>query len=96
MLTTHDIAKAANIVELEYPISRIDLFGSYAENRNTPDSDVDILIEFSDKSAVTLLTLCKIKNRLEELLNTPVDVISAPVPADSMLEFKKVVQLYAA
>ncbi|MDO4539657.1 MAG: nucleotidyltransferase domain-containing protein [Syntrophomonadaceae bacterium] len=29
-----------------YPIKRIDLFGSYAEGRQTEASDVDVLVEF--------------------------------------------------
>ena len=37
-----EIQKAAKV----YPIKRVDLFGSYAEKRNTPDSDVDLLVEF--------------------------------------------------
>ena len=96
MLTIKQITDAANIVAAEYPISKMHLFGSYAENNNTPESDVDILVEFSNDSVVTLLTLCKIKNRMEDILNTPVDIISSPIPADSMLEIKKVVPLYAA
>ena len=96
MLTTNQIMDAAKIVASEYPISQMQLFGSYAENRNTPESDVDILVEFPKDYVATLLTLCKIKNRMEELLGTPVDVISAPLPDDSMLEIKKVVPLYAA
>lgn len=96
MLTTNQIMDAAKIVASEYPISQMQLFGSYAENRNTPESDVDILVEFSKDHVATLLTLCKIKNRMEELLSTPVDIISAPLPDDSMLEIKKVVPLYAA
>ena len=96
MLTTKDIANAANIIGKEYPISKIQLFGSYAENRSTPESDVDILVEFSEDAVITLLTLSSIKNRMEELLNTKVDVISVPIPKDSMLEINKVVPLYAA
>lgn len=42
MLDINQIITAAQIVAKEYPISRIELFGSYAEGRNTPESDVDL------------------------------------------------------
>jgi predicted nucleotidyltransferase len=54
------------------------------------------LVEFSPEAVVTLLALCKIKNRMEELLHTSVDVISMPIPKDSMLEINKAVSLYVA
>ena len=95
MLTLKQITKAAEIVAKEYPIVKIELFGSYANGTNTPDSDVDLLIEFETRS-ISLITLCGIKNRLEDLLNTPVDVIHSPIPEDSILEIDKVVSLYAA
>ena len=96
MLTIDQISNAAKIVAKEYPVIKIQLFGSYAEGRNTPESDVDILLEFDSVAVVTLLTLCRIKNRMEELLNVPVDVITLPIPDDSIIEINKVVSLYAA
>ena len=96
MLSISNIEDAAKIVAKEYPIEKIQLFGSYAENKNTAQSDVDILVEFSQGAVITLLTLCGLKNRMEELLNTSVDVISLPLPDDSMLKINKVVQIYAA
>lgn len=96
MLTIKQIENAAKIVAKEYPISKIHLFGSYADGCCTDNSDVDILVEFISDAVVTLLTLCKIKNRMEEILHTTVDVISMPIPKDSILEINKVVSLYAA
>ncbi|MGM9936326.1 MAG: nucleotidyltransferase family protein [Candidatus Ornithomonoglobus sp.] len=95
MLTIEQIEKAALIVAKEYPIISIELFGSYAEGRNTPESDVDLLVKFQTTS-VSLITLCSLKNRLEELLSVPVDVVHAPVPKGSIIEIGKVVPLYAA
>ena len=96
MLTIKQISDAAETVAKEFSIIGISLFGSYAENRNTKDSDVDILVEFSPQARVTLLTICSVKCRMEELLNTPVDVVTLPIPQDSILEINKVVPLYAA
>lgn len=95
MLTLKQITEAAEIVAKEYPITKIELFGSYANGTNTPNSDVDLLVEF-ETDAVSLLVLCGIKIRMEELLNTPVDIIHSPIPKGSILEIDKVVSLYAA
>ncbi len=96
MLTINQIAEAAKTAAAEYPITRIDLFGSYANGTNTENSDVDLLVEFDRSQIITLLTLSGLKIRMEELLNTSVDVISSPIPKDSILEIEKVVPLYAA
>lgn len=96
MLSLDQITKAAAIVASEYPITRIDLFGSYANGTNTDDSDVDLLVEFDSNAIITLFTLSGLKIRMEELLNTPVDVINSPIPEDSILEIEKVVPLYVA
>ena len=95
MLTIQQIIKAVNVVAAEYPITRIMLFGSYAEERNTPDSDVDLLIEFNT-TAVSLFMLADVKNRLEELLGVDVDVIHSPLPENSLINPEKVVEIYAA
>lgn len=95
MLTLEQIKNAAEIVAKEYPITKIELFGSYARGTNTAESDVDLLVEFETRS-ISLIVLCGIKNRMEELLDTPVDVIHSPIPKDSILEIDKVVSLYAA
>ena len=96
MLSIEKIADAAKIIANEYPVVKMQLFGSYAEGKNSPESDVDILIEFDSVAVVTLLTLSRIKNQMEDLLKVPVDVITLPIPEDSMLEINKVVSLYAA
>lgn len=96
MLTVKQILNAAETVAKEFPITGISLFGSYAENRSNENSDVDILVEFSPEVSVTLLTVCAVKYRMEELLNKSVDVVTLPIPKDSILEINKVVPLYAA
>lgn len=47
---------------------------------------MDILVEFLPQISVTLLNVCAVKCRMEELLNTPVDVITLPVPKNPILE----------
>ena len=54
MLDIATISESVNNAAHEFPIKRVDLFGSYAEERQTEKSDVDLLIEFTS-IAVSLL-----------------------------------------
>lgn len=95
MLTITQITQAVRTVAEEFNIKRVCLFGSYAENRSTENSDVDLLVEFF-MPAVSLFMLMDIKNRLEDILNVEIDVIHAPLPENSLITPEKVVEIYAA
>lgn len=95
MLTVQQIADSVTVASREYPLRRVDLFGSYASGKNTPQSDVDLLVEFSEPR-VSLLTLNALKYRMEELLGTDVDIVHGPLPKDSMLEVDRRIPLYGA
>lgn len=84
------VSKVAN----EFPIKKITLFGSRANNTNREDSDVDLIIEFS--APVSLLTLSRVRLRLEELLQLNVDVVHGPLRAEDLLVVDKEVELYVA
>ncbi len=90
-----EISKCVHLVAKEYPIKKCELFGSYAENRAHPGSDVDLLVEFA-RPSVSLLMLNAMKYRLEELLRTRVDVIHGPLPEGSIIETGRRISLYGA
>lgn len=69
MLDIATISESVNNAAHEFPIKRVDLFGSYAEERQTEKSDVDLLIEFTS-IAVSLLLLASLRDRLEKDLGT--------------------------
>jgi len=71
----------------------VSYFGSYADERATSESDLDLLIEFQ-KPRISLFMLSALKLDLEDLLNVSVDVIHAPLPKDSLLEVKEMVLVY--
>ena len=50
------------------------LFGSVARGEETPDSDLDFLVEFGD--GASLFDLARLEMDLEELLGRKVDVVS--------------------
>ena len=95
MLTIKQISEIVSKAAQEYDIKKVTLFGSYADGRNTAQSDIDLLVEFHSEN-VSLLTLASLKYRLEELLGIDVDVIHAPLDKDAMIIPQRMVEIYAA
>lgn len=95
MLSVEKIIDSVEIAATEFPIKKAELFGSYATGCNRADSDVDLLVEFSTPQ-VSLLTLNRMKYRLEDLLQTEVDIVHGPLPEGSMIELDRKVLLYGA
>lgn len=95
MITIGEITAAAANVLPVFGVKNAYLFGSYANNTQNEKSDVDLLVEF-ESAAVSLLTLAALKQRLEETLKMPVDIVHAPLPEDSFLEVGETVLLYEA
>ena len=95
VLSVQKIIDKMAVVAKEYPIERAELFGSYANGQSTAASDVDIIMEFSTPQ-VSLLMLNDIRYRLEELLQTKVDLVHGPLPADGLLEIDRRITLYGA
>ena len=60
------------------PVDKVWLFGSYARGDFKPSSDLDLLVDFDD--TVSLLAHAQFLIDLEELLETPVDI----VPSDCL------------
>ena len=95
MSTIQHITKAVGEVARNYPITKIILFGSYADGTNTEHSDVDLLVEF-ETMAVSLLIIADIKYKIEDILGVDVDIIHAPLPEGAMIDINKAVEIYAA
>lgn len=55
-----------------YGVKRLGLFGSFARNRGTDESDLDFVVELEIKSFDTYMGL---KFFLEELFHSPVDLV---------------------
>ena len=82
-------------VAVDYPVKKIVLFGSYAEGRQTEDSDIDLLVEFKTPD-ISLFILSGLRIDIEESLGMSVDLLHAPLPEDSMIEIGRTVPLYEA
>ena len=61
-------------ISIKFHVSQLGLFGSFARNESTTESDVDILYDL-DESATNIFTLKKdFKNYLESEFNRPIDL----------------------
>lgn len=76
-------------------IEAVTLFGSYADGRETNDSDVDLLVRFSSP-IVSLFSLARTLEAMEKSLEISVDVVQEPLPEDALLNIEKKVLLYEA
>jgi uncharacterized protein len=60
-------------LKAKFPLKTIALFGSYARNEQTEDSDIDVLVEFSEPVGFEFLDLIE---ELEKLLKHKIDLVS--------------------
>jgi len=58
----------------KWHIIELSLFGSVLSDQFRPDSDIDILINFSSNARQGLLTPAKLKHELEDKIGREVDV----------------------
>lgn len=56
-----------------YPIQSMAIFGSFARNEETKDSDLDVVVEFNGKIGIRFIDLA---NDLEKLMDMKVDLVS--------------------
>lgn len=57
-----------------YGVSGLWLFGSYAQNEQTQDSDLDVLIEFAETPG--MFKFVRLERELSELLDINVDLVT--------------------
>jgi uncharacterized protein len=61
------------ILEQQYEVARIAIFGSCVRGEQTDESDIDILVEFKEPVGFTFIHLADF---LEDLLQAKVDLIT--------------------
>ena len=92
-MTVTNIKDIVGQVAPAYPVISIDLFGSYANEEATEDSDVDLMVYFDERIA-SLFDLSGLKLDIEEKLHTKVDVVAGPLKEESYLTIHKKVRIY--
>jgi predicted nucleotidyltransferase len=58
---------------LRYRVTSLGLFGSYVRHENRPDSDLDVLVTFSETPS--LFRLIELENHLSDKLGVKVDLV---------------------
>lgn len=56
-----------------YPIKSMAIFGSYARQENTDESDLDVLVEFNDRIGIRFIDLAE---EIEDIVGLKVDLVS--------------------
>lgn len=57
------------------PIERAWLFGSCSRGEETPASDIDILVDYSEEARITLFTISRMALQLKDILGREVDLV---------------------
>lgn len=57
------------------PIQRAYLFGSCSRGEETPESDIDLLVNYDYSQKVSLMKVCTMMSELETILHRPVDLV---------------------
>lgn len=63
-------------LEKEYFVEELGVFGSYARNEQTENSDIDILVSFDQEATVGLLKFCGLQIFLSKIFNKKIDLVS--------------------
>jgi predicted nucleotidyltransferase len=74
-MSREEIISKIKVFFIDKPISKAYLFGSYASNEQTLESDVDIIVDFEKQA--NLFDLIRLQQNLSELLNLKVDLLSS-------------------
>jgi uncharacterized protein len=69
---TTKLSELKPILQQKYPVEAIALFGSYARNEQTEDSDVDVMIELNGFMGMKFLDMA---DEIEEYLGIKTDVV---------------------
>jgi len=67
----NELTNNKSYIEKEFEVDKIGLFGSYAKDEQTENSDIDIYVEFKNK---TFDNLAGLWNYLEELYHKKIDL----------------------
>jgi predicted nucleotidyltransferase len=68
-LTIDEIKELTIPIVSRFPVKRLILYGSYARNQATPDSDIDLLVDSGD--ALLGWDLCRLIGILTDILPKP-------------------------
>lgn len=68
------LKQSKSVLQENYKVTELGIFGSYVRGEQTEKSDVDVLIDY--EKAPTLFKLVELRNYLNELMEMKVDVVT--------------------
>lgn len=78
MYTIEKIKEDIYLIANKYDLESVELFGSYASGKETPNSDIDFLVKFN-KEIPSIFEVAGLQYELEKKLSVPVDVVTLPI-----------------
>lgn len=69
----HTLRQHLPALRERYHVDTLGLFGSYVRHEQRPDSDLDVLVTFTETPG--LLTFIELENELSDLLGIKVDLV---------------------
>ena len=96
MLTHEQIVQAVAKAATKFQLNKVLYFGSYADGKATEESDLDLLVEFTNDDEISFLDVMDFKQNLENELSKSVDVVGLPLTekAQKRLIIKKAIPVY--
>lgn len=70
------LKKVKPVIEKEYSVEEVGVFGSYARGEQTETSDVDIMVALKQGHTVGLIEFAGLKEFLSDILGIKVDLIT--------------------
>ncbi|OGI01348.1 MAG: hypothetical protein A2Y25_02510 [Candidatus Melainabacteria bacterium GWF2_37_15] len=64
------------ILEKEYSVEELGVFGSYARNEQTENSDIDVLVTLKRGHSVGVIKFCGMQMFLSKIFNKKIDLVS--------------------
>lgn len=86
-MTTEMLSRLLSPYLQDYPIQKAYLFGSVARQEAHAASDVDILLELSSNSGMSLLDFAKLRRELTACLGRKVDCVTTTAVSRYVLPF---------
>lgn len=69
------LASQKPMLEKEFSIVQLGLFGSYSSNRHTENSDIDIAFEVAPNQTFSLEKKVKLENHFKQLFKKEIDLV---------------------
>jgi predicted nucleotidyltransferase len=92
-LRMDEIKNSVASVAKDYNVKTVLLFGSYANGTPTPESDIDLMVDFG-KRPTSLFKIAGFKTKVENLVEKQVDIVPLPLAETSFLNISSGVLLY--